>query len=392
MKPMFFFSYMAFLVFPIISHAQYSKEQIISKFIELQGRTPDETTLSNKFPLPKLNDVIPVYMQQRIRRSRNNEGELSFSGLSTSVDLRYRDTPILSQVGSRCSAYGLIASIENLLGEPKVAKLSESHLWSSYRRYSSVSAVEAAKRMVITEGQMWPHDINSPRPGWKERTHTSLQHITFIEDDVVDAVAALNDKRPVYIGLSVSRAMANCEVVLDPNSRDTGGGHAISMSGYTLDKRVPGGGYFIVKNSWGADCGDSGYQYLPFSYCMRGGSSYCIMWDVQGVKTAFPGVPSIEPEIPEFDLKKIKVGISSFKKWYKTSRNVVLEVEGQSLHVRQIDEISFSVDNGPFGRPVKNNLDSVSLSFSTKSSEHNIALRIKLKNGKLIETSRQWRL
>jgi C1A family cysteine protease len=43
------------------------------------------------------------------------------------------------------------------------------------------------------------------------------------------------------------------------------GGHALLIVGYVDDLSVDGGGYFIVKNSWGSDWGDSGYFNIAYS-------------------------------------------------------------------------------------------------------------------------------
>lgn len=382
-----------FLMYPLISSAEYSQDSIINEFVRLQEQRPDDSPRDSpykkEFYVP-LHKIIPVYMQRMLRKKNNNKTPLSFDGLDRDVDLRNRDTRVLTQVGGRCTAYGLVASIENLLNSP-VSKLSESHLWSGYKAYSSVNAVEAAKRMAITEYAMWPEKRKSPLPGWKEKAHTTLEHITFIEDNVLKALEALDAGRPVYIGMSVTYSMANCDVVMDPNSRNNGGGHAVSLSGYVLDQRVQGGGYFIMKNSWGADCGDKGYQYLPFNYCIRGGNSYCIMWDIEGVKTGFPGVPSPLPPTPAFDIRKVNLSISSYKKWYSRSRTVVMKVTGRSLHVRQIKNISYSIDGGAFGQARENDLDSVVMSFKTRALSHQITLRMNLKNGEVVTKDYLWR-
>lgn len=44
------------------------------------------------------------------------------------------------------------------------------------------------------------------------------------------------------------------------------GGHALFCCGYQDDPQYDGGGYLIVKNSWGTGFGDQGYIYLPYAY------------------------------------------------------------------------------------------------------------------------------
>ena len=52
--------------------------------------------------------------------------------------------------------------------------------------------------------------------------------------------------------------------------------------GYKLDDQVAGGGYFILKNSWGSECGDEGYHYYPFALCQRT-DLYCYFIEVDDV-------------------------------------------------------------------------------------------------------------
>lgn len=48
------------------------------------------------------------------------------------------------------------------------------------------------------------------------------------------------------------------------------GGHCVFVCGYKKDASWAGGGYLIVKNSWGVDWGDKGYFYLPWAYVTAG--------------------------------------------------------------------------------------------------------------------------
>jgi len=43
------------------------------------------------------------------------------------------------------------------------------------------------------------------------------------------------------------------------------GGHAVPIIGYIDEASAPGGGYFIVENSWNTNWGYKGYFYMPYS-------------------------------------------------------------------------------------------------------------------------------
>ncbi|MEA3337922.1 MAG: C1 family peptidase [Chloroflexota bacterium] len=76
------------------------------------------------------------------------------------------------------------------------------------------------------------------------------------------------------------------------------GGHAMAMVGYEDDPDVPGGGFFLIRNSWGTDwAADSplqaGYARLPYQYiAMFGRSAYT------AAAAAPPPDPEPEPEQP----------------------------------------------------------------------------------------------
>lgn len=67
------------------------------------------------------------------------------------------------------------------------------------------------------------------------------------------------------------------------SDRGSRGGHAVQITGFItnskLQEKLPnavpgdGGGYFIVKNSWGACWKDGGYIYIPFDYMKHYGYS-----------------------------------------------------------------------------------------------------------------------
>jgi len=55
----------------------------------------------------------------------------------------------------------------------------------------------------------------------------------------------------------------------DPEESIDDAGHATLAVGYQDDPAVEGGGYLIVKNSWGTDWGDSGLGYMTYKWAEK---------------------------------------------------------------------------------------------------------------------------
>ena len=55
------------------------------------------------------------------------------------------------------------------------------------------------------------------------------------------------------------------------------------LVGYGRDDRVAGGGYFILRNSWGPKWGVKGYFTLPYAYLTQG-SLASDFWTIRSVK------------------------------------------------------------------------------------------------------------
>jgi C1A family cysteine protease len=82
---------------------------------------------------------------------------------------------------------------------------------------------------------------------------------------------ALAQSQPVLIGMVVyesfeSQEVAKTGILPMPHANEENlGGHAVLVVGYDDEKQV-----LIVRNSWGAEWGDKGYFYMPYSYVQGG--------------------------------------------------------------------------------------------------------------------------
>jgi len=254
----------------------------------------DKQTIPEKefFPL----SITKSISHQKIK------GELPF--IPGGVDLRSRDNYVVQQWGGTCTAHALAAVIENMAGNK--VKLSERHIWNDYQTYSCDVAIKTWSGVgkCITEDKYWMHDYKSPLDRYlsKSACYTYLVKTEYLNNSLQLAIKKLNENKPLYLAVSVIKSMYACDVKIDAKSAKTGGGHALSIVGYTVDKNVSGGGHFIIKNSWGRNCGEAGYQYLPIGSCQRD-DIYCLFWAVESVKVDEHPVdpdPTIIPKCKEW--------------------------------------------------------------------------------------------
>lgn len=287
-----------------------SKKEIKEIFLNPKKSEPIEGKRKKgpaiaKEDIPTLEDLLGTEKLKKLRdkKAKKSLEENIFMAMRSSVDdqkgvdLRYRDTPVKQQfvgfnkwgwrVGT-CTAFGLVSAMENLINNPKVAHLSERHLWSHYKVTSMEEAIMASRVDYITEEAYWPQGNLFPRQGYLKQAHTRVKSYYELDDSIIKAIEYLDKGLPVYLGFSTPSDMYDCKAVVKSKS-NTGGGHAVAIVGYQLDSSIPDSGYFIVKNSWDSDCGDRGYHYLPFYYC-KAYNNYCLMYGLDSIETDFPSL------------------------------------------------------------------------------------------------------
>lgn len=251
------------------------------------------------------------------KRRSQKAGELIDS------DLRNRDTKVKTQDGPLCTAWATVASMENTLNkqQPSDWDLSEMHLWSKYKLYSTEDAILASAKYKIAD------EIEYPTYGSKKSTADKnakykVDSYKYLGDSPDNAMLALSQGHPVVIAMKTPNDLLDCRATVRTTTTASNGGHAISIVGFKKDSSIKGGGYFIFKNSWGSDCGDKGYQYVPLHAICAKSSFYCYFWSINTVSingvvpTPTDPIPTPIPEPTPVEPKKEQVCVEWKRVWY----------------------------------------------------------------------------
>lgn len=116
-------------------------------------------------------------------------------------------------------------------------------------------------------------------------------------DEIRGILAGANARRPmpVCVGLELFEG-CDRETFTFPDVQESDGRyvsanemkgvHEMLVVGYEDDEKAPGGGWFTVRNSWGADWGREGYGRVPYAYvecfCVEAGTILQDMVDYAG--------------------------------------------------------------------------------------------------------------
>ena len=97
------------------------------------------------------------------------------------------------------------------------------------------------------------------------------------------AKSCLDGEIPLVVAVDVTPSLQNPDsngYVSFVAGEDVSGGHAMHVAGWVDNAELPagapagaGGGYFVLKNSWGENSGDCGFYYVPYSYLLTYGRS-----------------------------------------------------------------------------------------------------------------------
>jgi len=277
---------------PVETAHYMTKDQVKQEFMTLEqdgqrakfmALPMTEEEKERKENLDDMDTFIPEKYRKELNKPKLRGTPEMKTVVFDDVDLRQCMTSIKRQWNGTCTTFGGVAAMELKMCKPLVTDLSEKDSWKKYEKYSCHKFIEALSNSKICNEADWPQTNKNPYSKCKTNRHAGNIKAKYIRDSVDDSLYGLARGNPIYIGLSTPKDMLRGRTVINPKSAKSSGGHAVLIVGAVNDADILGGGYWIIKNSWGKHIGDNGVQYLPFHYCQRN-DTYCVMWEIESVE------------------------------------------------------------------------------------------------------------
>lgn len=252
--------------------------------------------------------------------------------LPTMVNLIDRMPPVRDQKNrGTCVAHACAAVREYLLGPDAstTANLSEQYLywackerdkWPGEGTWIKV-AMEVLQAQGVCPEPVWPYNPNKiagnegqgPAPAGAAEAAGAFK---ITQGDILQARWVSAMKETLAAGKPVAFAVPVYRYWLVEPSKSTGdlrmplaneqsiGGHAMAIVGYQDDPAVPGGGFFMIRNSWGeiwakdSSLG-AGYARLPYDFISQYSRSAYTATAPAAAKPAPAPDPKPEPAKPQ---------------------------------------------------------------------------------------------
>lgn len=233
------------------------------------------------------------------------------------------------QQGKRntCVAFTLVALYQHTSGD--LSDLSEQFLYWACKERDGIPhiqgtkpdvALEVLSEMGVCTEQTWPYQAQvlpgnegqgppPPTAMIEAQQRRILSYRTLPPRDIHQIKGALAAGHALLLGLPIyehwtgtwqARTLGRVRVPLP--GEGSLGGHAVAALGYRDDASVPGGGYFIVRNSWGTSWATQnpdgpGYCHIPYRLVFENNLACCLIESVAApsAPVAPPPVPVVEP-------------------------------------------------------------------------------------------------
>lgn len=241
--------------------------------------------------------VPPPEMLAAAELSATSAAAVEAVALPTSINLiSYMQAIRNQQARGTCVAFTLTALNEYILRRRGIVRdLSEQHLYYETKLIDGspgacgtwqVKAVLPLASRGQCREQVWPYNPNLPcnnhgalppqaRP---DGLNNRLATLSVPARSVADYKLHMSKQRPVTISIPVydswyrsAETRRSGRITMRIGAEPSVGGHAVCLVGYQDSASSPGGGYFIVRNSWGTTWATqspygAGYGTIPYQY------------------------------------------------------------------------------------------------------------------------------
>ncbi|MCU0485572.1 MAG: C1 family peptidase [Anaerolineales bacterium] len=287
------------------------QDEVIKLVALAQGALPQEASFAPSFSQPHGMGAL-----DEPEGDNPDAGRASFAPLPPGVDLHDRFGAVRDQ-GQRgtCVAHACAAVREFLAGQQSAqSNFSEQFLYWDCKKHDMVPGEGTFVRVGMNRLEIdgipaesdWPYNPTpipgnegqGPEPaGIMEKANPnritsssglSATNVDGLRQTLVNGTPVAFSV-PVYTHWFSEPTHSSGDIRMPLPGEKVEGGHAMCMVGYETDPNVPGGGYFMVRNSWGTGWGREsavapGYARIPFAFINQYG------------KTAYIGAGPIPPK------------------------------------------------------------------------------------------------
>jgi len=206
------------------------------------------------------------------------------SDLPSHIDLSSNLPPVYNQLSlGSCTAFATAALLQSLLKKEKGKMINPGELFLYYftRKLEGTlkwdsgasirNSMKAANKFGISPEKYWPYKINKFKqaPSPQSRffgKHYRLNQYMRVQQTIPELKQSIAQGFPVVFGFMVydsfrQAAKKGIMPIPHPQNEYLWGGHAVTICGFSDDKRV-----FKCRNSWGRNWGDDGYFYMPYDF------------------------------------------------------------------------------------------------------------------------------
>jgi C1A family cysteine protease len=276
--------------------------QLIPPTRDIRSLEMEREAAQTEYGLGALLDEPPAVLEERLNLPPYTPTE-GRAVLPTSYSLLELLPPVRNQGGrGTCVAHAVVAVREQLeiaAGSPPEMNLSEQYVYWWCKAHDGIpkvsgTYVSVGMRCLSETGapweEIWPYvsremgdQGQGPPPDAAangDPAFRTLRTQEFNRTDITGIKTCLSEGRavafsvPVFDSWYASSATSRWgKITLPLPGEPADGGHAMALVGYQDDPDAPGGGYFLVRNSWQPWSWDGvwqeGYGYVSYAYISR---------------------------------------------------------------------------------------------------------------------------